>query len=111
MADQQREPSITGTGQSNTVCDKTNNFGFVPSKDSGQPGLPTSLIRAFAVHSWVAKDLSFLCVDSEGYYQTGHMSMLIQVLAFLKTQIVGLSCIYGSSKIELQGLLFIIVVL
>ena len=66
----------------------------MPSKDSDQPGHPPSLIRVFAVHikkawvlsyplirpvlsesslcsQWVAKDPSFLNVDSEDSDQSG----------------------------------------
>ena len=39
--------------------DKTNNFDFVPSEDSDQPGHPSSLIRVIAVRSVGSLGLSF----------------------------------------------------
>ena len=57
--------------------DKTNKLTCAPSKDSDQPGHPPSLIRAFAVHSMVAKDPSFLHADSEDSDQAGRMPRLI----------------------------------
>ena len=50
-----------------------------PSEDSDQPGHPPSLIRVFACAQWVAKDPSFLHVDSEDPDQTGRMPRLIWV--------------------------------
>ena len=37
------------------------------SVSSVEPGHPPSLIRVFAVHQWVAKEPSFLHVDSEDW--------------------------------------------
>ena len=45
--------------------DKTNKMMCVHTKDSDQPGPPPSLIRVFAVHSRIAKDLRLLHADSE----------------------------------------------
>ena len=43
-----------------------------PSEDSDQPGHPPSLITESSVCTqWVAKDPSFLHVDSEDFDQTG----------------------------------------
>ena len=55
--------------------DKTNKM-TVTSEDSDQPGHPRSLISVLAVRS-VAKDRSFLHVDSEDSDQTGQMPRLI----------------------------------
>ena len=54
--------------------DKTNKMACVPSEDSDQSGNPPCLIRVFA--QWVAKDPSFLHVDSEDSDQTGRMLSL-----------------------------------
>ena len=51
--------------------DKTNKMACAPSEDSDQPRHPPSLIRVFPVHSWVAKDPSFLHADSEALIRLG----------------------------------------
>ena len=43
---------------------------IIISEDSDQPGHPPSLIRVFAVHSWIAKDPLLLHADSEDSDQT-----------------------------------------
>ena len=45
--------------------EKTNILTYAPSKDSDQSGHLPSLIRVFAVLSWVTEDLSFPHADSE----------------------------------------------
>ena len=53
-----------------------------PPEDSDQPGHPPSLIRIFAVRSWVAKDPKFLQADSEDSDQTGRMPSAQADLSF-----------------------------
>ena len=60
-----------------------------PNEDSDQPGHPPSLIRVFACAQWVAKNLSFLPADSEGYDQTGRMPRLIGVFSGRTYHFVG----------------------
>ena len=59
--------------------DKTSKMACAPSKDSDQPGLPPSLIRAFA--QLVAQDPSFLHADNDDSNQTGRMPRQIWVFA------------------------------
>ena len=66
-----------------------------PSEDSDQPGHPPSLIRcpvwseSSLCAQWVAKDPSFLSVDSEDSDQTGRMHRLIWVFAGRTDHLVG----------------------
>ena len=53
--------------------DKTNKMACAPSEDSDQPGHPPSLIRIFAVRSWVTQNPSFLHADIEDSDQSGRM--------------------------------------
>ena len=52
---------------------KNNKIVCAPSKDSDQPGHPTSLISVFAVGMKKAWDLSYLLSASEDADQTGRM--------------------------------------
>ena len=62
---------------------------YEPSEESDQPGHWPSLIRAFAVRSWVVKDPMFLHADSEDSDQTGWMLRLIWVFAGCTGHFVG----------------------
>ena len=58
--------------------DKTNKMACAPSEDSDQLRHPHSLVRVFALRSWVAKDPSFFFhADNEDSDQTGRMPRLI----------------------------------
>ena len=61
--------------------DKTYKMVCAPSEDFDQPGHLSSLIRVFACTQWVAKDPSFLHVDSEDPDQIWRMPRLIWVFA------------------------------
>ena len=64
--------------------DKTNQMACVPSENSDQPGSDSSLCS-----QWVAKDPSFLHVDSEDSDQTEWMPRLIKVFAWRTGHFVG----------------------
>ena len=69
--------------------DKTNKMACAPSEDSDQPGHPPSLIRVFACAQLVAKEPSFLHVDSEDSDQTKRMPRLNWVFAGRTCHYVG----------------------
>ena len=72
--------------------DKTNKVSVRPAKTQISLGIRPVWSESLLCTQWVAKDPSFLHVDSEGSDQTGRMPRLIWVFAGCTVTLLVLSC-------------------